>query len=113
ALNAAVEAARAGSSGAGFAVVAEEVRNLAQRSAEAARSTADLLAGNAAKVEQGSEILARTNAVFDRVASQSAEAASIVGRMAVVSQEQAIGIEAINRTIATIDNVVQSQAASA
>jgi len=113
ALNAAVEAARAGEAGAGFAVVADEVRNLAMRAADAAKNTANLIEGTVKKIKNGSEIVARTNEAFLKVATGAKKAGELVGEIAVASQEQAQGIEQINKAVAAMDNVVQKNAASA
>lgn len=113
ALNAAVEAARAGEAGAGFAVVADEVRNLAMRAAEAAKNTANLIEGTVKKIRNGSEILTKTNEVFAKVAGSSKKVQELVGEIAAASQEQAQGIEQINKAISEMDKVVQKNAASA
>lgn len=113
ALNAVVEAARAGEAGAGFAVVANEVRNLAMRAAEAAKYTADLIAGTLNKVKEGSELVTRTNTDFSEVASYTEKASNLAGEIMVASQEQAQGIDQISRAVVEVDKVVQSNAASA
>ncbi len=113
ALNAAVEAARAGEAGAGFAVVADEVRNLAMRAAEAARSTANLIEGTVKRIKNGSEVVTRTNEAFAKVAVGAKKASELVGEIAAASQEQAQGIEQINRAVSEMDKVVQKNAASA
>lgn len=113
ALNAAVEAARAGEAGAGFAVVADEVRNLAMRAAEAAKNTANLIEGTVKKIRNGSEVLTRTNEVFAKVAGSAKKVQELVGEITAASQEQAQGIEQINKAISEMDKVVQKNAASA
>ncbi len=113
ALNAAVEAARAGEAGAGFAVVADEVRNLAMRAADAAKNTANLIEGTVKKIRNGSEIVTRTNEAFGKVATGAKKASELVGEIAAASQEQAQGIEQINKAVSEMDRVVQKNAASA
>jgi methyl-accepting chemotaxis protein len=113
ALNAAVEAARAGEAGAGFAVVADEVRNLARRAADAAKNTADLIEGTVKRVKDGSELVAKTNEAFNRVAGSTAKAAELVGEIAAASSEQAQGITQINTAVSEMDKVTQQNAANA
>jgi methyl-accepting chemotaxis protein len=113
ALNAAVEAARAGHAGAGFAVVAEEVRSLAQRAAASAQATGDLVAGIVAKVTEGAGLVRQTADDFQLVAASTTKAQQLVAEIAVASQEQAQGIEQISRATAGLDEVVQSNAENA
>jgi methyl-accepting chemotaxis protein len=113
ALNAAVEAARAGEAGAGFAVVADEVRNLAIRAADAAKNTASLIEGTVKKVKNGTGIVARTNEAFMKVATGSKKAGELVSEITAASQEQAQGIQQINKAVTEMDKVVQQNAATA
>jgi methyl-accepting chemotaxis protein len=113
ALNAAVEAARAGEAGAGFAVVANEVRNLAMRAADAARNTSGLIEGTVKKVKQGSELLGRTNEAFSGVSKSAAKVADLVSEIAAASTEQAQGIDQINKAVTEMDKVTQQNAANA
>jgi methyl-accepting chemotaxis protein len=113
ALNAAVEAARAGEAGAGFAVVADEVRNLAMRAAEAAKNTAGLIEGTVKKVTDGAEIVARTNEAFTDVAKSAEKVGELLGEIAAASNEQAQGIEEVNKAVAEMDKVTQQSAANA
>ena len=113
ALNAAVEAARAGEAGAGFAVVADEVRNLAVRAADAARHTADLIEGTVKKVNDGTELVSRTNSAFSDVAKSAKKVGKLVGEIASASVEQAQGIDQINTAVGEMDKVIQQNAATA
>ena len=113
ALNAAVEAARAGEAGAGFAVVADEVRNLAMRAAEAAKSTAGLLEGTVKKVKEGSDLVDKTEKEFREVAVNVQKSGELVGEISAASNEQAQGIEQVNKAVSEMDKVVQQNAASA
>ena len=113
ALNAAVEAARAGEAGAGFAVVADEVRNLAMRASEAAKNTSHLIEGTIKKVQEGAELVRRTDDSYREVALSLKQVTDLVGEITAASQEQAQGIEQINKAVAEMDKVVQQNAASA
>ncbi len=113
ALNAAVEAARAGQAGAGFAVVAEEVRSLAQRAAEAAKTTDALIGETAQQIELGTSQIQNTLTKFYDMGESAKKVNQLVGEIATASKEQAQGIEVINRAMTEIDQVVQHNAATA
>ena len=113
ALNAAVEAARAGEAGAGFAVVAAEVRNLSMRAAEAAKNTSELIEGTVRKIKEGSGLVEKTNIEFVEVSRSAGKAADLVGEISAASSEQAQGISQISKAITEMDKVVQQNAANA
>ena len=113
ALNAAVEAARAGEAGAGFAVVADEVRNLAIRAAEAAKNTASLIEGTVKRIKDGTELVTKTGNAFQLVSTSTGKMGELVGEIAAASNEQAQGIDQINKAVSEMDSVVQQNAASA
>jgi methyl-accepting chemotaxis protein len=102
ALNAAVEAARAGQHGRGFAVVAQEVRNLAGRSAKAARETSELIEDASTRVQSGVRIAGEARDSFTRIATDIQEVQSLVGNIAVASEEQARGVVQINAGIGEV-----------
>ncbi len=111
ALNAAVEAARAGEQGRGFAVVAAEVRNLAQRSAEAAKEIKGLIKDSVGKVENGSELVNQTGETLGEIVNAVKKVSDIVAEIAAASQEQSSGIEQVNKAITQLDEVTQQNAA--
>ncbi len=113
ALNAAVEAARAGEVGAGFAVVAEEVRNLALKTTAAAKETAALIEETGRKVQTGLEQVQRTNDAFAEVTNRSSKVGELLNEIAAASEELAQGIEQINRAVGEMDQVTQRNTAGA
>jgi methyl-accepting chemotaxis protein len=113
ALNAAVEAARAGDAGKGFAVVAEEVRNLAHRSAEAARNTADLIQQSIERAERGVGISKQVSQSLSGIEADSCRVDSLVSEVVGASREQARSLDQTRDAISQVDQLVQSNAASA
>ena len=111
ALNAAVEAARAGEQGRGFAVVASEVRNLAQRSAAAAKEIKLLIVDSGDKVEEGSRLVLEAGTTMQEIVDSISRVTTIMADIAMASQEQSAGIEQVNGAIAQMDQVTQQNAA--
>ena len=111
ALNAAVEAARAGEQGRGFAVVASEVRNLAQRSAAAAKEIKTLIGDSVEKVERGSKLVGQAGVTMDEVVASVKRVTDIMSEIANASQEQSAGIEQVNMSIIEMDSMTQQNAA--
>jgi len=113
ALNAAVEAARAGEAGAGFAVVAEEVRGLARRAAEAARGTADKIADSIEKSEHGARLSHEVARSLAGIADQAGQVSEVIARIAASSDQQTSGLAQVKAAMERIDSVTQSNAATA
>ena len=112
ALNAAVEAARAGDAGKGFAVVAEEVRSLAQRSAQAAKSTAELIEGSSKNVDNGVSITQGVQAILTEINDGASKVTDLITEIAAASREQSEGISQINTAVDQMNRVTQETAAS-
>ena len=113
ALNAAVEAARAGEAGAGFAVVAEEVRHLALRAAEAAQNTAALIADVSMRIQQGNELTGQTRGAFQKIQASTQHFGDLIDAMKSASDEQVRWIEQVSHAMGEIDGVVQQNAGTA
>ncbi len=109
AVNAAVEAARAGDEGRGFAVVASEVRSLAQRSAVAAKEIKVLIQDSLRKVEAGSELVNRSGETLQGIVGSVKRVTDIVGEIAAASGEQSTGIEQVNTAMTQMDQVTQAE----
>jgi methyl-accepting chemotaxis protein len=110
ALNAAVEAARAGEQGRGFAVVAAEVRNLAQRSASAAKEIKTLIQDSVQKVDVGTELVNRSGKTLSEIVDSVKRVTDIVSEIAAASKEQLTGVEQVNKAVAQMDRVTQGNA---
>jgi methyl-accepting chemotaxis protein len=111
ALNAAVEAARAGEQGRGFAVVASEVRNLAQRSASAAKEIKSLIEDSVGKVDAGGQLVDEAGKTMGEIVTSVKRVTDIMSEIAAASQEQSSGIEQVNQAITQMDQVTQQNAA--
>jgi methyl-accepting chemotaxis protein len=111
ALNAAVEAARAGEQGRGFAVVAAEVRNLASRSAAAAKEIKSLIEDSVARVTEGTQFVGDSGKVLGEIVSAVKKVTSMVAEIAMSSREQALGIEQVNRAMTSMDTMTQQNSA--
>ena len=113
ALNAAVEAARAGEAGMGFAVVAEEVRNLAQRSAQSAKETAGKIEDSVKKSEHGVQICGKVAQSLSAIVGKARQVDTLVAEIAQASKEKTQGIEQVHTAVSQMDKVTQSNAAGA
>jgi methyl-accepting chemotaxis protein len=111
ALNAAVEAARAGEQGRGFAVVATEVRNLAGRSAAAAKEIKALIQDTVRKVDEGSTLVTQSGSTLEQLVVAVKKVTDIVSEIAAASNEQSVGIEQVNKTVMQLDELTQQNAA--
>ena len=111
ALNAAVEAARAGEQGRGFAVVASEVRNLAGRSATAAKEIKALIQDSVHRVDEGSTLVVQSGTTLEEIVAAVKKVADIVGEIAAASHEQSAGIDQVNKAVMQLDELTQQNAA--
>jgi methyl-accepting chemotaxis protein len=111
ALNAAVEAARAGEQGRGFAVVASEVRNLAHRSATAAKEIGALIVESVHNVNAGTKLVDQAGATMHEIVAGTDKVANIIGEILLASQEQETGIGQVNQAIVQLDDTTQQNAA--
>ncbi|WP_413731995.1 methyl-accepting chemotaxis protein [Sodalis sp. RH20] len=111
ALNAAVEAARAGEQGRGFAVVASEVRNLSQRSSQAAKEIATLIGESVSRIDVGTKLVAQAGDTMEQIVASVSRVNDIMGEISSASEEQSHGIEQIARAISELDTTTQQNAA--
>ncbi len=113
ALNAAVEAARAGEHGKGFAVVADEVRNLAQRAAEAARETTSLIEEAVNNAQQGTKVSGEVGSTLSSIVEAASKVSDLIGGISTATDQQAQGIEQVNQAVTQVDRVTQQNAGNA
>ena len=111
ALNAAVEAARAGEQGRGFAVVASEVRNLSQRSSQAAKEIATLIGESVSRIDAGSALVAKAGDTMKQIVASVTRVNDIMGEISSASEEQSLGIAQIALAISELDTTTQQNAA--
>ena len=113
ALNAAVEAARAGEHGKGFAVVADEVRNLAQRAAQAAKETTTLIEDAVGRSQQGTQVAGELGKALGTIVADVSKVSGLIDGIAKASAEQAAGVDQVNTAVSQMDKVTQSNASGA
>lgn len=113
ALNAAVEAARAGEAGQGFAIVAEEVQKLAQRSAESAGQISEMIEATIGNVKNGTKLVGNANKIFEVIADNNKKADDLIDEISVSSQEQSENIGKVNETLQGLDKIAQQNLAEA